>query len=55
MRRDRLAAGAASESYGPIAVSQEKWESIFGEPEVGLFKKKIRKPKASKKIQDEKS
>lgn len=48
MRRDRLAAGAASESYGPIQVSQSHWESIFGKPE----KEKVSKRKASKKIQD---
>lgn len=38
---DRLARGNASASWGPLDVSQDKWEGIFGdEPEK---KKKSRK------------
>jgi hypothetical protein len=32
-RKDTLAQGAASASYGPISVSQQHWESIFGKAE----------------------
>jgi hypothetical protein len=33
MKKDVLASGAASASFGPIEVTAEKWAAIFGEPE----------------------
>jgi len=33
MRKDQLAGGAPSASFGPIRVSTEAWEKIFGKAE----------------------
>jgi hypothetical protein len=43
MAKDSLAQGAAKASYGPIRVSTEKWESIFGP--APSPKKQLPKPK----------
>jgi hypothetical protein len=43
MAKDSLAQGAPKASYGPVRVSQEKWEEIFGP--TPSFKKQLPKPK----------
>lgn len=49
MRKDQLAAGAASASYGPLSgVSQKQWEAIFGKPEIGMYKPKKTKKSTSR-------
>jgi hypothetical protein len=49
---DQLARGAVRATYGPLQVSAEKWESIFGKS--GPKPKKRGKPKVERQLTSEK-